>query len=1129
MCPLERHYLISPSVETQKRPVSDAGSQTLSSGQSSPDSKSTNKCNGASPKIIVTRTDSSSSVEAHKSQKVDLNKNTMSTSYHSGDFKDIKIQQDCNEIQVTISENKDNNRRKSDLKENDVSKVQSVQFKVNEQFSNGHVNGNGLLSSDDDFRGKDDASQNMALSPSSQRKMLEKRRGSASSPKKYVRLHNMADEKLIITDTLHNKSTESVGCGETRCIGSLMFAKHNKISGEPRPKEDVIVQAKDFIEQYYTSIKRYVFDARHITTARGMFEAICNHIKYGTNKGNIRSAITVFPPRTDGKHDYRVWNAQLLRYAGYKQPDGSVIGDPSNVEFTEICQKMGWKGKGGMFDILPLVLQANGMDPELFELPPELVLEVYIKHPKLPWMAEMGLRWYALPAVSGMCFDCGGLEFTAIPFNGWYMGTEIGARDFCDVQRYNLAETIANKMGLDTRKSSSLWKDTVLVEMNIAVLHSFQQQGVTITDHHAASESFMKFQENELKARGGCPADWVWVVPPMSSSITPVFHQEMLLYKLKPSYEYQDDPWKTHIWKKDRDKTKSIDRPKRKFGFRELARLAVKFSAKLMGKALARRVKCTILYATETGKSERFAKNLCEIFKHAFDARAFAKSLHEMKSPKNAQNGEPLSMSYFKMSTASESSDTPSGSESSDKEDNLDRDVGPLANVHYSVFGLGSRAYPYFCAFGHYVDNMMHALDGMRITKMAEGDELCGQEESFREWAQEVFKAACETFCVGDDNSIKEATGALSKTDFSWTPGKFRLTPANVGAEPLLEQALSKVHNKSVLPCRLLERIQLQSKESNRQTILVKLDTDGASELTYNPGDHVAVFPANSSRIVDGIIARLHNAPSNDQIIKVEFMQEKTTPLGTMKSWEQFDKLPVCTLKTAFTRFLDITTPPSINMLKLLASQATREVDKTRIENLANDIHEYEDWKHDKNPNILEVLEEFPSLKTGNTTGWGDMDIYFGCRQSTMDHIYKDELETCKKDDIMSGIHVALSREPGQPKTYVQDLMKKNADKIFEQIVKRGGHFYVCGDVGMASDVTTTLGKILQQKGSMSPEGSRNFLLKLREANRFHEDIFGVDVKAERDQAKKAWKYINSTKKPKQNEETVIITTEVRE
>ena len=51
-----------------------------------------------------------------------------------------------------------------------------------------------------------------------------------------------------------------------------------------------------------------------------------------------------------------------------------------------------------------------------------------------------------------------------------------------------------------------------------------------------------------------------------------------------------------------------------------------------------------------------------------------------------------------------------------------------------------------------------------------------------------ITQTACETFCVGDDNSIKEATGALSKNDFSWTPGKFRLTPANVGKEPALTE-----------------------------------------------------------------------------------------------------------------------------------------------------------------------------------------------------------------------------------------------------------------------------------------------------------------------------------------------------
>ncbi len=94
-------------------------------------------------------------------------------------------------------------------------------------------------------------------------------------------------------------------------------------------------------------------------------------------------------------------------------------------------------------------------------------------------------------------------------------------------------------MGLDTKTNSSLWKDKALLELNYSILYSFQKAGVTITDHHSASESFMKHYENENKLRGGCPADWVWIVPPMSTHLTPVFHLEMLNYSLKPSYEYQ--------------------------------------------------------------------------------------------------------------------------------------------------------------------------------------------------------------------------------------------------------------------------------------------------------------------------------------------------------------------------------------------------------------------------------------------------------------------------------------------------------------------------------------------------------------------------------------------------------------
>lgn len=44
-------------------------------------------------------------------------------------------------------------------------------------------------------------------------------------------------------------------------------------------------------------------------------------------------------------------------------------------------------------------------------------------------------------------------------------------------------------------------------------------------------------------------------------------------------------------------------------------------SAKLMGHVMARRVKATILYATETGNSQAYARSLEQVFKCAFDPK----------------------------------------------------------------------------------------------------------------------------------------------------------------------------------------------------------------------------------------------------------------------------------------------------------------------------------------------------------------------------------------------------------------------------------------------------------------------------------------------------------------------------
>jgi nitric-oxide synthase len=130
----------------------------------------------------------------------------------------------------------------------------------------------------------------------------------------------------------------------------------------------------------------------------------------------------------------------------------------------------------------------------------------------------------------------GGIDYSAAPFNGWYMGTEIGARNLADTDRYDLLPYIGARMGLDTSSERTLWRDRALVELNRAVLHSFERAGVTIADHHTESERFLTHLAREEAAGRSCPADWSWIVPPMSGSLTRVFHRYYDTDELVPNF-----------------------------------------------------------------------------------------------------------------------------------------------------------------------------------------------------------------------------------------------------------------------------------------------------------------------------------------------------------------------------------------------------------------------------------------------------------------------------------------------------------------------------------------------------------------------------------------------------------------
>jgi nitric-oxide synthase len=270
-----------------------------------------------------------------------------------------------------------------------------------------------------------------------------------------------------------------------------------------------------------------VRDCRDVTTPEGIRDDCFEHQRVVHNGGRIKPTITIFAPDAPGKPAARLRNGQIVAYAGYKQDDGTVLGDGGATAITELAQAAGWDpDTKTRFDVLPLLIETPDGEVTAHSIPDEIVWEIDIEHPTLPGLSALGLKWYGFPSIAGMGMTIGGITYPTSPFTGWYVAPELSARDFSDEYRYNLLPQIAEAFGIDTSDRRSLWQDRAVIEMTTAVLHSYDRAGMRMDDHYTATEKFHKWTLAEAKRGRIVDADWSWMIPPISASLTPVFHQE---------------------------------------------------------------------------------------------------------------------------------------------------------------------------------------------------------------------------------------------------------------------------------------------------------------------------------------------------------------------------------------------------------------------------------------------------------------------------------------------------------------------------------------------------------------------------------------------------------------------------
>ena len=92
----------------------------------------------------------------------------------------------------------------------------------------------------------------------------------------------------------------------------------------------------------------------------------------------------------------------------------------------------------------------------------------------------------------------------------------------------------------------------------------------------------------------------------------------------------------------------------------------------------------------------------------------------------------------------------------------------------------------------------------------------------------------------------------------------------------------------------------------------------------------------------------------------------------------------------------------------------------------------------------------------------GKLMLFFGARTQA-ELPYFGPLQSLPKDFI--DINLAFSRTPGQPKRYVQDLMRERAADLAPLLQDPNSYFYVCGLKAMEEGVVLALHDVAQQAG----------------------------------------------------------------
>jgi sulfite reductase (NADPH) flavoprotein alpha-component len=238
----------------------------------------------------------------------------------------------------------------------------------------------------------------------------------------------------------------------------------------------------------------------------------------------------------------------------------------------------------------------------------------------------------------------------------------------------------------------------------------------------------------------------------------------------------------------------------------------------------------TVLFGSQTGNGQRLAKDLSR----KLEERGFQVSLTSMSDFKT-NSLKKIRNLLILVSTHGEG----------DPPDNAlpfyeflhSKRAPQLEDLRYSVLALGDSSYEFFCQTGKDFDLRLEELGGKRLSSRIDCD--LDFDEPAAEWFKNVFGAL-------NENSGISAIA----TEF---------TLAGENAVLTGQQIYSRTNP---FESEVLENLNLNGRGSNVETRHLELSLEG-SNLQYEPGDCLGIYPENHPDLVDTLIDEMGWKPQD--------------------------------------------------------------------------------------------------------------------------------------------------------------------------------------------------------------------------------------------------------------------------